>query len=204
MTVPENKKNKKTLVSATTIIVALLIIVIAANVVIWKGRLDKGSEITLLNGEMAQVSHEINTTSGPLSDMEARLTAAQADLAAAQSALPERFNRNNIIDYIIKLSRQCQVEVLPISSQGWGVETAGQSYPVLKLNAIITGTFAQANDFIYKLQHGAYRALVIPDISVARQSAPEPSGVFSAEQTKVTVRLTISIYARPDAAVESN
>ena len=199
MATEEKKNNMKRLFSATLIIVAALIIVIAANALVWKNRLDKGSEINLLTGEIARVSREIKNSPDPPADLQSRLAAARADLTAAQTAFPAQFNRNDIIDYIINLSRECQVEVLPISSQGWVAEKASQSYPVLKLNATLTGSFAQANEFIDKLKNGKYGTLLIPEISFTRLSSPDSSGVFSGEQTMVTARLSISIYARPDA-----
>jgi hypothetical protein len=92
------------------------------------------------------------------------------------------------------------VEVLPISSQGWAVEKMGQSYSVLKLNGTITGSFTQANEFIYRLQNGKYQTLSVPEIAINRQSAAGGTGAFSGDNTTVTVRLNISIYARPSAA----
>jgi Tfp pilus assembly protein PilO len=196
----EKVKNKKRLVSATTIIVAVLILVIAANAVVWKNRLAKNSELDLLTGQIAQVSREIKNSPEPPANLQARLTEASANLTAAQTVFPVQFNRNDIIDYIINLSRECKVEVLPISSQGWVVEKSSQLYPVLKLNATVTGSFTQTNEFIYKLQHGKYMTLIVPEISITRQTSTESSGSFSGEKTAVTVRVNISIYARPAAA----
>jgi Tfp pilus assembly protein PilO len=193
-------KNKKRLVSANTIILAALIIIIAVNTLVWKNRFEKLAEINLLTGQIANVTQEIKKTQEPAANLQARLNEASANLTAAQTALPAQFNRNDIIDYIIGLSRECQVEVLPVSSEGWVVEKTSQSYPVLKLTATITGSFTQTNEFIYKLQHGEYKALVIPEISITRQSSSDNSTLFSGENTMVTVRLSISIYARPAAA----
>jgi hypothetical protein len=80
------------------------------------------------------------------------------------------------------------------------VEKLSQSYPVLKLNGTITGSFSRANEFIYRLQTGKYETLSVPEIAITRQSPPDSAGSFSGDNTMVTVRLGISIYARPSAA----
>ncbi len=196
----EKGKNLKRLLSVTSIIIAALVIVIAANGVVWKNRLARSAEIALLSGEIKQVSQNMTKVPAPPADLEAKLALARAGLTAAQTALAPEFNRNDAIDYIINLAKECQVEALPISSEGWTVEKTGQSYPVLRLNIAITGSFTQANEFIYRLQHGKYQTLSVPEIAISRQSGPVGTGSFSGDNTMVTVSLDISIYARPSAA----
>ncbi len=201
MTTENKEKNEKRLLSATSLIVAALIIVIAANIVVWKNRLDKNAALDSLTGEIAQVSQEIKKMAVPAADLEARLAEAKAGLTAAQSVFPPEFNRNDIIDYIINLARECQVEVLPISSQGWLAEKGNY---VLKLNSTLTGSFTKATEFISRLQYGRYETLVIPDISFIRQPGPASTGMFSGDDTMVTARLSISVYARPAASAKGN
>jgi hypothetical protein len=199
MKTPEKEKKKK-LVSMTTIIFAVLIIFIAANAVVWKNYFGKSSEINTLTGDVARVSREINKIPEPASDLQSKMSAANAALTAAQGVFPAEFNRNDIIDYIVNLSRECKVEVLPVNSQGWVIDKSNQEYPVLKLSAILTGTFARANDFINKLQNGKYETLVIPELNYAQQSLSDNiSGSFSAEKTNVSVKLSISVYAHTTA-----
>ncbi len=198
MAIKEKNKNKKT-ISMTTLIACALIIIVAANIIVWKNRFDKNAEISSLTTEMSSVTRETRTITGTTSDLESRLAAEKAALASVQGNFPAQFNRNDIIDYIINLSRECEVEVLPITSQGWLAENTGQSYNVLKLNATIAGTYAQVNDFIYKLQHGSYETLVTPEISISRGSPPVSAESFSGVDTLVTAKLNITIYARPDS-----
>ena len=200
METAEKKRNIKKLFSVTSVLIALLVIAIAANGVVWKDRLARSAEISLLNSELSQVSHNIAAAPAPPGDLQVKLAMATAALTAAQTAIPPEFNRNDAIDYIINLAKECQVEAMPISSQGWLVEKTDPSYPVLKLNTAITGTFTRANEFIYKLQHGKYPGLVVPEIGITRTSSPDNAGAFSGDNTKVTVRLNISIFARPAGA----
>jgi hypothetical protein len=196
----EKGRKYRWLYSPTTIIAGLLIIIVVASAVIWKNRLDKSTEINSLTAEINQVSQKIQKISPPAPDLEARLAEARSALAAAQTAVPLEFNRNDIIDYIISLSRECQVEVLPISSQGWLIDNG---YPVLKLNATVTGTFTRTNDFISRLQSGKYETLTIPEMSIARQSTETGAGAFSGDEMMVATQLSISIYARSAAQGET-
>jgi hypothetical protein len=190
------KEKKNTLVSLNTIIIAALIVFIAANTIVWKNYLGKNSEIYALNADAAKITREIEKIPDPAPDLQLKLAEANAGLTAAQNALPPEFNRNEIIDYIVNLSRECKVEVLPITSQGWITEKNSQGYPILKLNATLTGTFTQANDFINRLQYGKYETLVIPELNYTQQFSSDNSSIFSAAQTNVSVKLSISVYAR--------
>jgi len=186
---------KKRLLSTAAIILVALIVVIAANAVVWKNRVAKNAEIASLTGEINQARQEIRKTPAPSPDLQSRLAAATANLTAAQAAYPPAFNRNDIIDYIIRLSRECHVEVLPITSQGWSADQSNQSHSILKLTGTITGSFTQANEFIYRLQHGDYKALVVPELSFTRQSGSASAVAFSGDNTTVTVRISIDISA---------
>jgi hypothetical protein len=188
-------KLKKRLASTTMIIVAALIVVIAANSVMWKNRLGKSAEIASLTGETNQVRQEISRIATPVPDLAGRLAEATANMTAAQAVFPPVFNRNDIIDYIIRLSRDTHVEVLPINSEGWKTESTNPSRSILTLTGTVTGTFTQTTDFIDKLQHGDYPALVIPEVVFTRVSGTSGAMAFSGDNTTVTARMTINIYA---------
>jgi hypothetical protein len=198
------KGNVKGLLSATSVIVALLVIVIAANGVIWKNRLARSAEITSLETDLGQVNRNIARVPAPPDNLDVKMTAAAAALSAAQTALPPEFNRNDAVDYILKLAEECQVQAMPISSQGWAVEKTGQPYATLKLNTTVNGAFSRVNDFIYRLQHGKYPTLAVPEIDMTRSSDPDLTGAFSGDNTEVSVRLNITIYARLSAADAGN
>jgi hypothetical protein len=197
MTTEKPGKSKNKLLTSTAIIIAVLIVIVAANILIWENRITKSLEITELTNEISNVSQEIQKTPAPSADLQAALAQLGADLNTAQTALPPQFNRNDIIDYIIRLSRECQVEVIPIASQGWTLEK-DQPYPVLKLSATLTGSFTQASTFIDRLQRGQYKALVIPELSFTRQAAKVSPDVFSGDNTPVSVKISVSIYAVAD------
>jgi hypothetical protein len=188
-------KLKKRIVSTTTIFLVALIIVVAANVMVWKNRLGKGTEIASLTAETNQVRQEISNIPAPAADLAPRLAEATANMTAAQVVFPSAFNLNDIIDYIIHLSRESHVEVLPITSQGWSTDASNPSRSVLTLTGTVTGSFTWTTDFIYRLQHGDYPALVVPELSFTNVSGPSGAAAFNGDNTTVTARMTIHIYA---------
>ena len=184
---------KKRILTSTTIIVALIVVVIAANVIVWNKRLATGAQIASLTAQISQTTREIKSLPAPAADLQTRLAEATANLTAAHAVLPPVFDRDVIIDYIIGLSRECQVEVLPIAVNGWAPVAGSQSSSVLSLTATVTGTFNHTGDFIYRLQHGSYKALVIPELSLTRM--PGGSEAFNGDNTIVSVRMSVNIYA---------
>jgi hypothetical protein len=189
------KPSKKIIVSTSIIVLAMVVLIIAGNAFIWKGRLAKSSEIDSLIGQLAQVKQGIRNTPAPSPDLQARLSAATANLTAAQTVLPQQFDPDDLIEYIIALSRVSGVEVLPITSGSWAADPVNPSRSVLRLTCVVTGSFNKANDFIDSLQNGRYKALLTTGMSFTRVPGTSGDGNFSGDSTKVTVSLNISVYA---------
>jgi len=196
MDTPDQKPNKKKLISTSTIVAIVLIAIIAGNFVVWKNRSSKDSDIDTITGNITQLSTDIRKVPSLSSDAQAQLSAASANLTAAESFFPQKFNRNDVVDYIIKLSRVSHVEVLPINSQGWTEDEIDPTHTILRLSATVIGTFTQTNDFIYRLQHGDYKTIILPEISYSRLSSSTNTTLFSGDNTTVSTAIIIEIYAR--------
>jgi hypothetical protein len=189
------KPSKKIIVSTSIIVLAVVVLIVAGNAFIWKGRLAKSSEIDSLTVQLAQVKQGIRNTPALSPDLQARLSAATANLTAAQTVLPQQFDPDDLIEYIIALSRVSSVEVLPITSGIWAADPVNPSRSVLRLTCVVTGSFNKANDFIDSLQNGRYKALLTTGMSFTRVPGTPSDGDFSGASTKVTVSLNISVYA---------
>jgi Tfp pilus assembly protein PilN len=192
MSKTDNNRTKKSLLTSTAVILAALVVVVAGNAVLWNKRAAKNADITSLTGQISQVAREAKSVPAPAPDLQARLADATANLTAAQAVLPPSFDRDAIIEYIIGLSRECHVEVLPIAAGGWTTVSGNQTNQVLSLTATVAGTYAQTTDFINKLQHGAYKALVIPEMSLTQTAG---ASTFAADNTTVSARMTVNVYA---------
>jgi hypothetical protein len=189
----KTKKKQKTLVSATALMAVLLVGIIVADVLVWQDHFRNRAEAAALNDQIAAVEQKIIDTPAPPVDLSARLEAAQADLAAAETALPAAINRNDVIDYLIRLANDCGVEAVPLIIDGWAPESPGSSYSVLKLDVTLTGTLAGVTQMISMLQSSWYQSLTISNLSVSRKGALTSSGFGDA--TPVTAGMNIVIYA---------
>jgi Tfp pilus assembly protein PilN len=193
-------KIKKRIFSLTLFGVIVLIVVIAANVIVWKNNRDKQAQIAVLHNEISQVQQKIQGTPAAPSDLDSRLAAAKAALAEAQNALPGAINRNDVIDYIIDVAEQCQVQVVPLVSEGLAPEKTGQAYQVLTFNATVTGSLENATDFMTRLQGSKFPTLVITDCTVNKIEGMDFARLENS--TQVAVSLSIAVYTSSPAISE--
>jgi Tfp pilus assembly protein PilO len=133
-------------------------------------------------------------------DLEARLTAVQADLDTIKKSFPSYTNGTSIINTILRLAEEVGVKAIPLVTQPWTAESIkGQGYSVFRLNLTVTGTFAQLTDFLSRLEKGKPETLVIEYLSVDRASEPSRGENDGGDRTQVNASLRIAIYALPPA-----
>ena len=195
-------KNIKRIFSLTSLGVILLVFVIVANVIVWRNNEDKRTQIDDLNSEISHVHQNIAGTPQPPDDLESRLAAAKAELAATQNTFPSAVNRNDVIDYIIGVAAECRVEVVPLVVVGWSPEKPGQSYRVLRFSGTVTGYLEDTNDFMTRLQEGKYPTLIITECSVQRINDADLSN--PERNAQVTVDLSIALYFSSATAGEES
>ena len=125
-------------------------------------------------------------------DLDPRLAAARADLAAAQDAFPDHPNSTRIVDAILKLAEVMGVKAIPLVTQPWAADSFnGQGYAVFRLNVTVRGTFTQLSGFISQLETGELKTLVIEYASVDRVAGP------AGEEIPVNAKLELAVFARP-------
>lgn len=195
-------ENKRRIFSLTFFGVLLLIAVIVVNFVVWKSNQDKQSQINGLHQEISQVQQKIKGTPGPASDLDARLAAANAALVAAQNALPGAVDRNDVIDFIIATAEQCQVQAIPLNISESSAGKAGQSYQVLQFSTTVTGSLANATNFLTTLQGGQFLSLTITGCIIKKSGSIE--FLQPEYQAEVTIDLTFAIYTAAAANSEDN
>jgi len=193
-------KNRIRIFSLTSLGVVALVIVIAANVMVWKGNRDKQAQVNILNGEISQVQNNVKGIPAPSSGLDLKLAAAEAALAEAQGILPSALNMNDVIDYIIDTAEQCHVEAVPLVSEGMSSGNSNQSYRVFSFSVTITGSLANAMNYITGLQGSTFPTLSVTDCTIDKiegtdYSRPENS-------TQVRMNLSIAVYTAAPAAVE--
>jgi len=184
-------RNVKRIISLTSLGVMVLVIVIAANVVVWKNNRDKQAQISVLNNEISQLQHKIKGTPAPSSDLVSRLTTAKVALAEAQKVLPGAINLNDVIDYIIDVAEQCQVQAVPLVSEGLAPDS-NQSYQVSTFSVTVTGSLENAMNYMTSLQGSKFPTLFITDCIIDKTEVTDYTRPENS--TQVTVNLVIAVY----------
>jgi len=150
----------------------------------------QGHEV--LAAQIAEATRTLAQTPRPPQDLEQRLAAARASLAAEQSAFPSQLNSTQVINAILKLADDCQVKAIPIATQPWSVENIGGGYHVFRFNISIRGSFSQLTGFVSELENGEFETLAIEKLSVIRVA-----GQTEGEIIPITARLDLAIYTQP-------
>ncbi|MFC1914610.1 hypothetical protein ACFLXF_04995 [Chloroflexota bacterium] len=145
---------------------------------------------------MAEMARELQQIPAPAQNLEQRLAAAAASLAATQSAFPAKPNSTQIINRILKLADECQVKAIPLVTQQWSSEKAGKGYLAFGLQLTVQGRFDQFVDFMNQLENGEFDTLVIEDLSVTKVTNKAEGKALPDTTSPIKANLDVAIYAR--------
>lgn len=174
--------------SITIILITVVVILLAVYSFMGMDYLRQRREHEALSAQITTATRTFAQIPKPPPDLEQKLAAAKASLAAAQTDLPKELNSTQIINTILKLAIDCRVKAIPLSTRPWAKENTGEGYYVFRLNMVISGGFSQLTNFVTRLEKEEFTSLVIEDLSVTR--ATNPSDV------SLTADLRLAIYAQ--------
>lgn len=123
-----------------------------------------------------------------LEDLEARLRAAEEELALAQSAFPSELDSDDILQTILTRANESQARVLSVNIQPPTTEAdEASAYSVLGFNIEVEGDPGQLVTFLAALESGVIGA--------------SKTGAFSLEEEdgRYTLNLEVLTYARSAA-----
>ena len=150
-----------------------------------------------LTSQITDVTQTLRQMPQPPHDLEHRLAAAQASLAAEQSAFPSKMNSTEIADTILRLADDCGVKAIPLITQPWSIESIGEhGYHVLRLDIAVEGSFSQLVSFLSKLENGEFKTLIVDDLSVTRATEQPEGETVTEGNIPVTASLGLAIYAQ--------
>ena len=188
----EHKKNKKRTIPMTLLGVVVLVVVIVVNIVFWRGYFDKQAQAGAIKVEVQQVNQLIAQAAEPPSELQAQLVAVQADLENALAVFPKNIDRNDVIDFILDTAEECQVQILPLVSEGEESGGTGGSYKVLGYHGTVTGSLGHTSSFMTKLHSGKYSTMIITDCAV--QWTSQEVNISSIDDITVVVQLNLAFY----------
>jgi len=190
--VDKSRNNKKHRSYMSWLGVVAIIAIIVINFIMWKGYFVEKSQIDVLNEEIAQVNEQTSQVAQPPSGLESQLLEAQNDLMKALQVFPANIDRNDVVDFIIYTANACNVQMIPLVSNGWEIESIGQSFIVLKYHGTVNGILINVSNFITMLRNGDYPTMIITGCDVERVSGliadiPDSDIV-------VNIELSIALY----------
>ncbi len=191
--VDKNKNSKKSRSLTSWLWVIGIIAIIVVNIIIWKNYFGDKSEIEGLNSEIALVEHQIAQAAQPPANLESELVKAQKDLTAALEVFPEKIDKTDLIDFVITTAEMCDVQVIPLISEGLVTGGTSQSYVVLQYSGTVIGKLNNATNFITMLRNGDYSTIIITECTVERMTAVDSD--ISGGEIEVTIDLTFELYA---------
>lgn len=172
------------------LITSLIIILLVVYAYFGMDYIKQRQEHEVLFSQITEVTQTLRQISKPPQDMAQRLAAAQASLAAEQSAFPGKINSAEVVNTILKLADDAEVKAIPLVTQPWSMENAGEhDYYVFRLNVTVEGSFSQLVSFVSQLENGKFKTLIVEDLSIT--GVTEPEGTIP-----VTARLDLAIYTQ--------
>lgn len=191
--IDKNKNNKKSRSLITWLWVVGIIAIIVVNIIVWRSYFGNKSEIDVLNNEITLVNQQIAQAAQPSANLESELVKAQSDLAAALQVFPENVDKTDVIDFVVTTAETCDVQVIPLMSEGLETSNSGQSYVVLQYSGTVIGKLNNATNFITMLRNGDYATIIITECTVERISSLDSD--VSGGEIEVTIELAFELYA---------
>jgi hypothetical protein len=187
----ETKNKKKSRFPIVWLGVFALFIIIVANIIVWNKYFENQGQVQILKDEITLVNEKISQTAEPPSDLESRLEIVKDDLEIARQVFPQNVDGNDVVDFILNTAEECQVQIVPLVSEGWGTER--QSYTALKYHGTVTGSLAHATNFMTMLRSSKYPTMIITQCTIKRITAQNIS--IPESDIEVTIDLVIALYA---------
>ncbi len=180
----------------------IITLIVIASVVVYAyfgmGYMKQRNEHETLASHITDVSQTLAQMPEPPQDLEQRLAAAQASLAAEQGAFPSKMNSTHIINSILKLADDCDVKAIPLITRPWSIENVGKyGYHVFRLDVTVEGSFPKLVSFVSKLENGEFRTLIMEDLSVTRVTEQSEGETVT---EGITASLGLAIYTQSAAS----
>ena len=196
----QNKKKKR--LTLNTVGLILLVVMAAAYFYIWQAKTNASAQVIELSNNVTVVQLQAKMIKEPVGGLESKLETVKAALASAQVGFPATVDRNEVIDYILRVAGDSGIQILPLVSDGWATQNIGKEYRVLKLSATAEGRLKDVEKFMTALQEGEYPTLVISEFTVTRKNAAAPG--FPGDEMQVTVGMKIGIYTTVQQVTEDS
>lgn len=142
---------------------------------------------------------------GDAASHQEQRTSAEAELAAAQAALPSRLNGPGVVGALIRLAEETGLRVSDVKTVPGREQQVGEhTFAALSVHIQIEGTLSALRAFVSKMESGALRAARLDELSITGIAQPPAPGAellldepgTTENPTSLAASLDYSVYAR--------
>lgn len=183
------------------LIIILVIALFAICIFTIKDYLNQRNQKESIETQIADATGELALIPQPSADLEERLAAVQAELAAVKTSFAIDANDTRIVKKILETAVAAEVKAIPLSTQAWALESiSNQQYSVFRLELAVTGTYANLVSFLNKLENGEPKTLIIESLSIEAIPGASLLDAAAREALILSADVKIAIYASPMAS----
>ncbi len=145
-----------------------------------------------LTAQTQSLETEFSMIPGVPDNLDQKMAAARAELAAAENAFTGETNGTRIVDTVLRLAEQAGVKGVPLSTRPWATEKiSNRDFYVFHLSLEVTDDFQHLQDFFKLLENSELNTMAVNYLKVVRSSADNTSSM--------TAELDIAVYALTQA-----
>jgi Tfp pilus assembly protein PilO len=180
--------------SRTALITILILALVVVYYLIGSDYIGGRNQKEVLAGQVADATGELALIPLPPADLDEQLANAQDSLWEMQESFAIDTNNTRIVNSILRLAEENGVKAIPLATQDWtSSKVLEQNYSVFRIEIAITGNYTQMVNFLYQLENGEPRTLVLENVTVEKVS-----GGCLLEDTiegPIEANIRIAIYA---------
>jgi hypothetical protein len=166
----------------------LVLLVLGAYIFLGWGYLTQNSHTKAKLTELSGLKAVLSMIPDIPADLDQRLAAARAELAAAESAFAGETDGTVIIDTVLRLADEAGVKGVPLSSHPWADEhISNTNFSVFHLSVEVTGNFQQIRSYLELLKNSGLNTMAVRYLKVVRVSANPDANM--------TADLDVAVYA---------
>ncbi len=152
-----------------------------------------------------EAARQALVASGDAGSHQEQRTSAEAELVAAQAALPSRLNGPGVVGALIRLAEETGLKVSDVKTVPGREQQVGErTYAALSIHVEVEGTLSALRAFVSRMESGALQAARLDELSIAMKEQPSVVGAelllgeagATERPTSLAASLDYSVYAR--------
>ena len=198
------KKAGRFRVKLSAVALAVMAIALVGHVVLGVTYFQQQRERDALALEIEAASQTL-VAYGDAGSPQGQRTSAEAELVAAQAALPSRLNGPGVVGALIRLAEETGLTVSDVKTVPGREQQVGEhTFAALSVHVQIEGTLSALRAFVSKMESGALQATRLDELGITGIAQPPAPGAeplldesgTTEDPTSLVASLDYSVFAR--------